>query len=88
MNLIAGIVAGGLVGWLAFKFPNAMGGRTLQASLLIGVVGGALGVQLVSLIGKVDGSDGGFNLFSLVVAIASAIACLVVSNMIARGRGT
>jgi uncharacterized membrane protein YeaQ/YmgE (transglycosylase-associated protein family) len=88
MNLIAGIVAGGLVGWLAFKFPNAMGDRSLQASLLIGVVGGALGVQLVSLMGMVDGSNGGFNLFSLVVAFASAIGCLVVSNMIARGRGT
>jgi len=87
MNLVAGIIAGALVGWLAFRFPRVISDRGLLASMLIGVVGGALGVQVVSLFGAGDAGDGRLSLFSLVVAFASAIGCLVVSNLIARGRG-
>ena len=84
MNLILGIAAGGLVGWIAYGMLNATREKGLRASLFIGLVGGALGVQLSPLFSASHGSEGQFDLFSLVISAASAAGCLIVANIIAQ----
>lgn len=86
MNLIVGIVVGTLIGWIAHTVLNANQERTLRASLFIGVFGGALGVQLAPMLGAAETSEGQLNVFSLVIAAASALACIIIANMIARRR--
>jgi uncharacterized membrane protein YeaQ/YmgE (transglycosylase-associated protein family) len=86
MNLILGIVAGGLIGWLAFAVLKARQARTLQVSLIIGVVGGVLGTQLAAMFGGSGSSDAQLDLFSLATAAAGAGACLIIANMIASRR--
>ena len=88
MNLLLGIVTGGLIGWLVFAVLNNHQQRSLRASLFIGIFGGVLGVQLAPLFGATQSSDSQLNLFSLVIATASAAACFVIANMIASRRNT
>lgn len=85
MNLIIGIIAGGLAGWFAYGVLNAIHDKGLKASLLIGSFGGMLGTQLAPLLNaSASGEDGQFNVFSLVLAVACAVGALIVVNMIAR----
>jgi uncharacterized membrane protein YeaQ/YmgE (transglycosylase-associated protein family) len=83
-DLILGIVAGGLVGLIAsfvFRSPDVVRRRRFVA---LGVIGGLLGVQLVSMFGGASAQDAAFDLHSLVVAAATAGVLLVLVHMFAR----
>lgn len=84
MDLILGIFAGGLVGLISsfvFRSPDAMRRRRFVA---LGLMGGLLGAQLVSMLGGAQAQDAAIDLHSLVVAAATAGVLLVVVDMFGR----
>lgn len=83
MDLVWGVVAGGLIGWCMHRFTTAGADQGLRACLLIGALGGGVGAQIASLIGWTSAADGGFNLLSMFAAAAAAAGCLIASRMIA-----
>jgi len=88
MNIVIWLLAGGVVGWTACLVLKANMARTMFASIAIGTVGAFLGgVLLAPLVGNGPANPNDFNPFALFVALASAIACLIIGNMIYRRYG-
>ena len=87
MNLILALSVGALIGWLAFSLFRLNAQQGLRTSLLVGLVGGGLGMQLATMVNKHPVPDGQLNVFALMIAAIGAGACLVVLNLIAARRG-
>lgn len=76
MGLVTWIVFGALAGWIAsiiMKRNSEMGGFS---NIVVGVIGGFLGGFVASLFGL--GTISGFNLYSLLIAIAGACLLLLI----------
>lgn len=88
-NIILWGLAGGTAGWIGYSFLKWNEGRGLATSIVIGMFGGLLGGKLLSpMIGSGSAvSSADFNPFSLFVALASAAAVLIFSNMIQKRFG-
>ncbi len=84
MDLILGLAMGALVGGLAFALLRSTTQLSLRTSVLLGSIGGGAGAQLAMMARTVPGVDGAANLFSLVVAAATATACLLIARMVER----
>jgi len=82
MNLILGLLAGALIGGIAFAALRSNTERGLLTSVLLGSFGGGVGAQLATMISTAPGVDGAINLFSMATAAATASACFIVANMI------
>jgi len=80
MNLILGLAAGALVGWVACMLFRFALSRT--SAVVLGSIAGGVGTQLSSMLTSTPGSDGAPDIFALVVASAAASACIVVASMI------
>ena len=85
MNVALWVIAGGALGWVAFKFMDKNQARGLIISVVIGAVGGFAGGTLLaplfgSAVAVADASD--FRPFALAVACASAFACVTISDMV------
>ena len=77
------VLAGGVIGWIGFRHLNFNAKRGLIVSILIGMAGGLLGGALLApQLGAVMVNAGDFNPLSLFTALASALACLAVTDMI------
>jgi uncharacterized membrane protein YeaQ/YmgE (transglycosylase-associated protein family) len=84
MNIMLWIVAGGLLGWAGFAIVRANRARGLVVSIIIGIAGAFFGGDVLApLLGAVE-IQNVLNLFSLVVALATATAFLVISNLLSR----
>ena len=81
MNILLWIILGALAGWLAGLIMGRTGGHWL-ANVLIGVLGAAIGGVAASLLGL--GGITGFNLYSLLIAVAGACLLLGVYNLLRR----
>ena len=81
MNLLLWLILGAISGWLAGLI---MGGRKrgLLGNVLVGVLGAGIGGFLASLLGW--GGVDGFNLYSLLIAVAGACLLLWIYNAIQR----
>ncbi len=81
MNLILWLILGALAGWLAGKM---MGGekRGWLGNIVVGILGAGLGGLVASLLGL--GGVDGFNLYSLLVAVAGSCLLLWIWNMLQR----
>lgn len=86
MNMLIGIIAGTLTGWLAFSRVDASQDLGLGPCLFIGAVGGALGVLAMPLVTSAN-SEGPVSIALLVLALAGAGGSLFVSNIVARRLG-
>ena len=80
MNIILWLVFGALAGWLASIIMGQNASMGIGANILFGVLGGIVGGFLASLLGI--GGITGFNLGSLLIAVAGACVCLFVVNMV------
>lgn len=81
MNIILWIILGALAGWIA-ALVMGLPGRNWIAHIIIGILGAALGGYVATLAGL--GGITGFNLYSLLVAVAGACLLLAIFNLIRR----
>ncbi len=82
MNIILWLVFGALAGWLASIIMGTNARMGVGSNILFGVLGAAVGGFIASLIGL--GGITGFNLGSLLIAVAGACLCLFIVNMVQR----
>ena len=68
MDLLIGIVIGGIVGWLASIVMKSNAQMGIVANVIVGILGGALGHFLAGLVG-ISGSGIGTWIISLVGAM-------------------
>jgi len=87
MNLILGLLAGSLVGWVAFALLRLNTQQGLRTSLFIGLIGGGIGMQVAQMLITTGTPNGQLNVFALCIAAATAGACLIIVNMVASRRG-
>ena len=82
MNVMIWMVAGGVVGWVACTAMHLNAARGLVVSAVIGVVGAFFGGHVLApIFGAAVSETGAFSPFALIVAGATAIACLTISDM-------
>ena len=79
-----GILAGGLVGLISSVVFRGRDTMHRRRSVALGLAGGLLGAQLVSMAGGAPAQDAAIDLHSLVVAAATAGVLLVVVDMFRR----
>jgi uncharacterized membrane protein YeaQ/YmgE (transglycosylase-associated protein family) len=82
MNVVLWLIAGGAVGWVACSTLHVNASRGLVVSAIIGVVGAFFGGHVLApIFHGATVNPGDFSPFALLMAAASAIACVVVSDM-------
>lgn len=74
MGIIAWIVFGAIVGWIASMVMGTEG--TLLSDIVLGIVGALLGGWLVSFFGGTSAIQ--FNLYSFVVSLIGAIVLIAI----------
>ena len=85
MDIMIWLIAGGAIAWLSVKVFRINKNRGLVPTLIIGAIGGLVGGQsLAPLMTSVTEPVIGFNPFALVVALATATACLIISNLMSK----
>lgn len=76
MGIIAWIIFGGIVGWIASILTGTNASQGLIANIITGVIGAFIGGFLFSLIGGHGVT--GFNIGSFVVALIGAVVLLLI----------
>lgn len=85
MDVVLWMLAGGFAGWVAFKFIGANARRGMVISLVIGIAGGLAGGNVLApMLGETAPMPDAISLFALLMALASATACLTIGDMISR----
>lgn len=74
MGILIWIIFGALVGWIASMIMKTGGG--LVFDIAVGIIGALVGGLIMNLLGQ--SGVGGFNLYSLLVAILGACVLIVV----------
>jgi uncharacterized membrane protein YeaQ/YmgE (transglycosylase-associated protein family) len=78
MGILIWIIFGALVGWIASMIMKTGGG--LVSDIVVGIIGALLGGLIMNLLGQ--SGVGGFNLYSLLVAILGACILIVIVRSI------
>lgn len=81
MNILLWIVLGALAGWLA-GIVLGHERRNWLANLVLGILGAGLGGAIATALGF--GGITGFNLYSLLLAVAGACLLLIIYYVIRR----
>lgn len=81
MNVVIWMVAGGAVGWVACTALHLNTHRGLVVSIIIGVAGAFFGGHVLAPMFSTVPDAGALNIFALVVASATAICCVKISDM-------
>ena len=85
MNVVAWIVAGIIMGWLANRVMNDGETHGRIGHLAVGVLGAFAGVQLLSpMFGPPAADPNAFSMTMLISSAMGAALCLVVGTMILR----
>ena len=88
MNIAMWVMAGGILGWIGYTLMRINEGRGMVISIIIGVVGGFFGGNVLApILGAATETPNDFNLFSLVVAMSCAAACLAIGNLLSNRFG-
>jgi uncharacterized membrane protein YeaQ/YmgE (transglycosylase-associated protein family) len=89
MNVIIWLIVGGLLGWVASTIMRTNGQPGTLLSVVIGLVGAALGGWFLSpLVGMSSISHGDFSVPSVLISLLGAILLLSTVNLIAAKRHT
>ena len=83
MGIIAWIVLGGIAGWLASMIAGNNASQGLLGNIIVGIIGAFIGGFVFSLFG--GSGVTGFNLWSLLVAVAGATLLLFILRSFHRG---
>ena len=83
MNIAIWVLAGGVLGWIAYTALKINRARGMIVSIIIGAIGGfAGGNVLAPMLGAVVEAPNDFNLLSMIIALASAAGCLAIGNLV------
>lgn len=86
INLIAWLVVGGVIGWLASLIMKTDAQQGMFLNVVVGIVGAALAGFVISpLIGVSSINDNVFSIGSLLVSLVGAVILLAIVRMF-RGR--
>jgi len=77
MGLLAWLVVGGIVGWVAGMIVKGKG-FGLIGNIAIGVVGALIGGWLAGAVFSIDNAVSGFNLTTFIVAFLGAVLLLII----------
>ncbi len=86
MGIILWIIFGALAGWIASKIMGRDASMGALANIVVGIVGAGLGGWISTAIFGGEGVTG-FNIGSILIAIAGACLLLLIFGGIRRGRG-
>ena len=85
MNLVIWILCGAILGWIFFSMLRTNVQWGLVMSIVIGVVGGFFGGNVLSpMLGAVTDRPNDFSLISMTLALASAAVFLLVSDQVSK----
>ena len=88
MNFAMWVLAGGALGWIGFAYMKANEERGMIISVIIGMLGGFFGGNVLApMLGAGMDTPNDFSMFSLVIAMASATACLAIGNLASKRFG-
>ncbi|HEU4914553.1 MAG TPA: GlsB/YeaQ/YmgE family stress response membrane protein [Candidatus Saccharimonadales bacterium] len=76
MGIVAWIILGGIAGWIASMIAGNNEEQGLLGNIVVGMLGALVGGFVVSLMGGKGVT--GFNLWSLLVAVAGSLLLLLV----------
>ena len=83
MNIVVWMLAGGMLGWVGFKFAGFNEERGMVVSIIIGAVGGFLGGNVLApMFTAAETVPGAFSVSALVFAAAVAAAALAAGNLV------
>jgi uncharacterized membrane protein YeaQ/YmgE (transglycosylase-associated protein family) len=83
MNPVIWILVGAALAWLAFSYLNVNTARGLIMAIVIGAISAYFGGSVLApLFSNVIQVAGEFRPFALLVAAASAAACLLITDMV------
>ena len=87
MTLIAIIIVGGLLGWIASKIMHTDAQQGVLLNIVVGIVGALLAGWILSpLLGIAPITSGNFSIGSLLVSLVGAVILLAIVNMFTRKR--
>jgi uncharacterized membrane protein YeaQ/YmgE (transglycosylase-associated protein family) len=87
MNLIAWLVVGGVIGWLASLVMRTDARQGIVLNVVVGVVGALLGGWLLSpLLGAGTINQQDFSLLGLLVSFGGAVILLLIVNLVRTGK--
>lgn len=83
MGIIAWIVLGGIAGWLASMIAGNNASQGVIGNIIVGIIGALIG----GFVFRMFGSEGvnGFNIWSLLVAVAGATLLLFILRAVRAG---
>ncbi len=81
MSIILWIVFGAIAGWIASLLMGSGGG--LLWDIVVGIIGAILGGTIMTMLG--EGGIGGFNLYSMAVAVLGACVLIALMRFVRRG---
>ena len=85
MNVVIWILCGAILGWIFFSMLRTNVQWGLVMSIVIGVVGGFFGGNVLSpMLGAVTDRPNDFSLISMTLALASAAVFLLVSDQVSK----
>lgn len=87
MGILAWIVVGLIVGWLASVVVKGSGSGIL-GDIILGIIGALVGGFLASSIFGIPDAISGFNLTTLIIAFIGAVIVIAVVRALSRGRAT
>lgn len=82
MGILGWIILGALAGWIASMLTRNNANMGAFLNIVVGILGAFIGGLLFNLLGGYGVT--GFNLWSLLVAVAGATLLLAVINLIKR----
>lgn len=88
MNIVVWMLAGGILGWVGFKFVGFNEERGMVVAIIIGAVGGMLGGEMIApMVTSAAAAPEAFSLSALFFAAAVAAAFLAVGNLVGKRWG-
>ena len=83
MNTVTWLLAGALLGWLAFAALRINTARGLIVAVIIGAISAYFGGSVLApLFGSAPPAAGDFNAFALVMAAAFAAGCIYATDIL------
>ena len=86
MNLIIGLIVGGIVGWLASIVMKRDGQQGILLNIVVGIIGALLAGAVISPLVGVGTINSGFSVGSFLVSLVGAVILLALVNLFTRGR--